>query len=214
MYSGRGSESKLLFLAICFGGMFVLANVLATKQIEFCGMVLTTGMFAFPLTSLIGDIVNEVYGMKVAKRFVYFGFTCMAVSSLIIQIAIHVPGAEFWGQDEAFKTTLGATFRITVASLVAFLVSQLWDVWIFGVLHKMTKGKALWLRNNVSTISAQIVDSIIFAVVGFWGVLPGDALRGLIMGAWGVKFAIALLDTPFCYWGVKWARKGGGKLWI
>ena len=206
-------DSKLMFLSTAFGVLFVLANILATKQIYLFGLAQDAGIFVFPITFLITDIVNEVYGSKVAQKLVNHGFILMVVVLGFIQFAIWYPGADFWHNQEAFATTFGSTFRITLGSLAAFFISQSWDVWMFDWIKRVTKGRHLWIRNNVSTITANMLDSVVFTFIAFWGVVPNSAVYAMIVGAWVLKFGFALLDTPFCYWGVKWVRKGGEKLW-
>ena len=202
------NSKKLLVLASLFSVLFVVANILATKKVEIGGLILTGGLVAFPFTFLITDMVNEVYGKKMAQTFVYIGFGSMIIALGLIQLCIVLPAAGFWTDNQImFAAVLKGTFRITLGSLVAYLVSQTHDVFMFSLLSKLTKGKHLWLRNNVSTILSQIIDSVIFITVAFLGVVPNSALLAMITGQWVAKFLIALLDTPFCYWGVRWLKK-------
>ncbi|PIZ54623.1 transporter, partial [Candidatus Uhrbacteria bacterium CG_4_10_14_0_2_um_filter_41_7] len=90
--------------------------------------------------------------------------------------------------------------RITVASFIAYLISQHHDVWAFHFWKKKTNGKHLWLRNNASTVVSQLIDTVVFTFIAFYGVLP---IVPLILGTWVVKILIALIDTPFIY-GAVW----------
>lgn len=201
-------DHKLVFLGAAFVAFYVLANILATKKIGVGGLVLTGGLLCFPITFLITDIVNEVYGKFTAQKFVYYGFTIMALAVGIIHLAIYLPAASFWTeQQKAFAMILGGTFRITMGSMVAFLISQSHDIWAFNFWKNVTKGKHLWIRNNLSTVSSQIIDSVIFITVAFWGIVPPEAILPMITGQWAVKWAIAALDTPLCYIGVAWAKR-------
>ena len=207
-YTDKKPDLKLVFLGAMFVALFVLANILAVKKIDIGPFVLTAGLLAFPFTFLITDAVNEVYGKRIAKKLVIHGFIIMAVVVGLIQIAIKLPPADFWvGEQEAFALVLSGTLRITLASMAAYLMSQLYDVWMFDYIKNKTQGKHLWLRNNVSTITAQIIDSSIFITIAFWGMVPNEALFPMIAGQWVAKWVIALLDTPFCYLLVNWARK-------
>ena len=122
---------------------------------------------------------------------------------LAVKIAIAWPPAPFWTGQAAFQTTLQLTERIVLGSLVAYVVSQNWDVRVFHKLKEMTDGRHLWLRNNVSTMTSQALDTVIFITIAFYGVLP---VVPMIIGQYIVKLLIAALDTPFIY-GVRWARR-------
>jgi uncharacterized integral membrane protein (TIGR00697 family) len=93
--------------------------------------------------------------------------------------------------------------------MVAYLVSQLHDVWAFLFWRRVTKGKHLWLRNNLSTMASQLLDSVIFITLAFAGTVELSVLGNMIAGQYLVKFILALADTPFCYLAVRWARKEG-----
>ena len=97
--------------------------------------------------------------------------------------------------------------RVTVAGLVAYIISQSHDVWAFHVWKRVTRGKWLWLRNNASTIVSQLIDTVIFITLAFYGVVPNNILLKLIIGQWMWKAVVAVLDTPFVYLGVYVLRK-------
>ena len=106
--------------------------------------------------------------------------------------------------DRGFADVFSPQFRIVAASIIAYLISQHHDVWAFWRIREATKGRFLWLRNNVSTIVSQLIDSSIFLTLGLYGVIihtPGE-LFTTIMSMWLAKVVIALADTPFVYAGV------------
>ncbi|RLG68080.1 MAG: VUT family protein, partial [Methanobacteriota archaeon] len=105
---------------------------------------------------------------------------------------------------KSFAEVLGPAPRIVAASMVAYLVSQHHDVFAFHFWKKKTGGKHLWIRNNASTVVSQLVDSVIFITLAFYGVTP---LLPLIFGQWVVKMFIAVMDTPFCYLACKLIEK-------
>ena len=112
---------------------------------------------------------------------------------IVIQWQPAVFAAEF---SEMFAKVLALTPRITIAGFVAYVISQHHDVWAFHFWKRKTKGKHLWFRNNISTIVSQLLDSVIFISIAFYGVFP---ILPLILGQWVVKIIIALIDTPFMY---------------
>lgn len=202
-------DGKLLIMMGIFASFFVLANLLAFKKVEVGPLVLTMGLLAFPFMFLITDIVNEVYGPDNAKKVVFAGFVAMILSVVVAQIAIIIPPASFFageGQD-AFAMIFGAMPRITLGSVIAYLMSQYHDVWAFAFWRKVTGGKHLWLRNNLSTITSQALDSVVFIGIAFGGTVPLAILWSMILGQWVVKWLIAFAETPVCYLGVAWAKK-------
>jgi len=187
-----------------FTGGLVIASVLATKIIVVFGLFVPAGILAYSLTFIATDVISEVWGKQPANRVVLAGFVTLVAVSLLIQLALLWPPAPFWKNKESFDTVLGSTIRVILASLAAYLVSQFHDVWLFHILKRATKGRFLWLRNNVSTMISQFIDSFIFITIAFYGVMP---VWPLILGQWAVKLVIALLDTPVIYLLVRILKK-------
>ena len=102
------------------------------------------------------------------------------------------------------------SFRIFIASIAAFLISQLHDIWAFNFWKQKTRGKHLWLRNNLSTIVSQLIDTTLFMFIAFYAVSPQFTIAytfSLVIPYWILKVVFALFDTPFVYLGVWWLRK-------
>ena len=186
-----------------FVGLVVMAQILANKIVLFGTFTLPAGVIVYATGFLVTDILCEFYGKKKALEAVWGGFLASILLVLAVKIAIAWPPAPFWTGQEAFQSTLQLTERIVLGSLVAYVISQNWDVRVFHKLKDMTGGRHLWLRNNVSTMTSQALDTVIFITIAFYGVLP---VVPLIVGQYIVKLLIAALDTPFIY-GVHWARR-------
>lgn len=206
MFRYKQNDFKLSLLIGVFSALYVLSNMIAVKQVDIGPFIMPLGVLTIPITFLITDVINEVYGPKVAKGVVTIGFTSMVLVLALTQIAVHLsPSAVFQGQ-EAYATIFGAVPRLTLASMCAYVVSQYHDVWAFHFWRRKTDGKHLWIRNNASTIVSQILDTGIFIVIAFAGVVPFDALKAMILGQLVAKWLLAFVDTPFCYLLVRWAR--------
>jgi len=126
---------------------------------------------------------------------------------LIALIAVALPSAPFWKGQQAYAQTLGLVGRIVLGGLVSYLVSQHFDVWAFLFWRKRTKGRWLWVRNNLSTLTSQLINTILFVLIVFTGVIPNAALIPTICGHFLVKALLAIADTPFIYLGVWWVRR-------
>ena len=177
--------------------LIVMANVLASKIVNFGPFVVPGGVIVFSMTFLLTDIISEHWGQKLAKKTVWTGFYALAVYIISTWIVLAWSSPEFGiASAEQFKTLLGLTPRIAIASMIGYLVGQHHDVWSFHYWKNKTKGKHLWLRNNASTIVSQFIDSTLFITIAFYGILP---IWPLILGTWISKTVIALMDTPFMY---------------
>jgi uncharacterized integral membrane protein (TIGR00697 family) len=208
LFEYKQADSKLLILVGIFTALYTLSNIIAIKQVDLGPFIIPLGVLAIPITFLVTDVINEVYGPDVAKSTVKVGFIAMAFVLVITQIAIRLSPSVIFGGQESYVAIFGAVPRVTLASVCAYIVSQYHDVWAFHFWRKKTDGKYLWIRNNASTVVSQLLDTIIFIVIAFAGVIPFDALKFMILGQLLIKWILALLDTPFCYWLVLWAKKG------
>ena len=152
--------------------MIVLTNIIGVKLFEIYSITLTTGIITYPLTFLITDIVCEVFGKKKASLMVLLGFFASILSLIFINLAVILPGSKVWvnnslgynsieDMQNAYESVFTLPGFLITASMLAYLVAQLIDVSIFHYLKKLTSGKKLWLRNNISTIFSQLVDTII-----------------------------------------------------
>jgi len=160
--------------------------------------VLPAAIIVYPFTFLFTDIIGELYGKEEADRTVWYGLLASVFAMLIIYAGMLLPPAPFMGkQQAAYEVLLGPNRRIVLASLLAYVCSQKHDVWAFHFWKRVTNGRHKWLRNNLSTMTSQLIDSVIFIGIAFWGVVP--YLGQMILGQYIVKVVIALLDTPLFY---------------
>lgn len=192
-----------LFIGL-FAVLTVAANIIAVKLIQVGPFVAPAGVIAYSATFLLTDIADEVWGKKFGYKIVVSGFVSNLVAVSVILLAVHWQPAPFQdsGFQEMFRSVLGTVPRIFVASVVAYLISQTHDVWAFHFWKEKTKGKYLWLRNNLSTSVSQFLDTVIFIVLGFYGSVPTNMLVSMIFGQYLLKVLIAVFDTPFVYLGV------------
>ena len=173
------------------------------------GFTLTCGVLLWPLEFVITDIINEFYGPKVVKRISYTAVVLISYAFLMYFMAIRVPPADSWIASSAnqgvpnlqnsFSAIFGNTSLIIVGSLVAFLVSQIVDVWVFHRIKKRTGHKHLWLRATGSTLVSQLVDSYIVLFIAFSQMFTWQQILALGMMNYIYKCAVAILLTPLIY---------------
>ncbi len=182
-----------------YTALIVMAQVFANKLVVFGEWVVPAAVIVYGVSFLITDALCEFYGKDEAKKAIFSGFVGSLLLVAGIQIVIAWPAAGFWEGQEALVQTLGFTWRIVAASLIAYLASQNWDVFLFHKIKKTTGEKHLWLRNSASTVTSQFIDTIIFITIAFYGLMPNEVLIGMIVGQYIVKLIIAGIDTPFLY---------------
>jgi uncharacterized integral membrane protein (TIGR00697 family) len=166
---------------------------------------LSASIWVYSATFIFTDVIAEIWGKKTARKAIYAGALMYPLLFATTQFSIEWQPHPSWAENQAaYATTMGTTVRIVIASFSAFVASQLHDVWAFHFWKEKTGGKYLWLRNNASTWTSQLIDTVVFYTVGFYGVFPVLPLIGVTYLA---KIAIAALDTPIVY-GVVWAVRG------
>ena len=200
MHRSDDNQAFIILLSI-FVSSITIASVLANKIISVFGLFVPAGILAYSLTFVCTDVISEIWGKERANKTVLGGFIALIVVLILVQLGLIWPKAPFWNNGAAFKSILGNTTRIIVASFIAYLISQFHDVWAFHFWKRMSNDRHLWLRNNLSTIASQFLDSFIFITIAFYGMIP---IWPLIWGQWVIKIAIALFDTPVVYL-VVWA---------
>ncbi len=207
------AKKKLAFKTDFLLGLFVtsliLANLLGTKITTLFGIRVSVGIFFMPILFLVTDVVAEVHGKEKARNFVMVTTILLVFLFFMMWLSIALPPNETWGNQEAYANIFGGSLRIVAASLIAFAVSQLHDVWNFDFWKRKTHGKFLWLRNNVSTMVSQLIDTVLFMFIAFYQVTPKFTVGfiiTLIIPYYLFKIGFALVDTPLCYLGVKWLR--------
>ncbi len=184
-----------------------LANIQVMKTIQLFGYVTTLGNIIYGTSFLATDILNENYSPKDARHGVYIGIFSMVTITVIMQICLYFkPDASDFSQ-QALTTIFSLLPRITLASLTAYFVSQLHDVWAYALLKRKSP-KKLWLRNNLSTMVSQLIDNVIFHAIAFIGVFSFDVILQIFVLSYISKWLVALLDTPFIYIAKHMKEKG------
>ncbi len=184
---------------MAFMTFLLVSNIIAVKLVDVGGWVLPASVVVYPLTFLVTDTLAEVYGRRTAARVVWLGFAFSLVMLALVYIGKIWTPAEFWQDQGAYETILGGVPRIVAGSMVAYLVSQQHDVFMFHVWRRVTGGRHLWLRNNASTIVSQAIDTTLFVTIAFAGIVPTGALFELIATTYVAKVIVGVLDTPIVY---------------
>ena len=199
----KKTEKNLMLVNAIFVTSLLIANVVSSKIVSFWGLTVPAAIVAYPLTFLMTDVIGEIWGKEEANRTVKLGFVCQMISLVLIGCAILLPVAPFADNQAQFTEILGSSFRVVFASMIGYLCSQSWDVWVFHKIrdayikkHGSTKG-GRWIWNNASTMTSQIIDTAIFITIAFAGTVPN--IFTMIASQYFIKLIYAALDTPFFY---------------
>lgn len=184
----------------------VLANIITAKNAMIFGLSTAIGTVMFASTFLATDILSECYSKKDAKKAVYIGLFSNIVLICATQIALRYIPSSFDYANDAMQTLFSLNLRISIASAVMYFVANMADVYIFNKLKDKMQGRALWLRNNVSTILCNCLENFGFIFLAFVGIYDMKTILTIAISTSIIEMIVAILDTPFLYL----ARRIGG----
>jgi len=192
----KPTQKNLTLLTCLFVMTILVGNILASKICLIGPFVVPSAISIYWMSYLFTDVIGEQFGKKEANQAVRFGFYCQLIMIGAIYLAIQLPIAPFADNQDAFKNILGGSLRIFIASSISYIVSQSWDVFIFHKIRNQWGTDKKYLRNNLSTLSSQAIDTIIFITIAFYGLVPNIWI--MIGSQYLFKVGFALLDTiPF-----------------
>ena len=204
-------SGAFVVVAALFVTVLLVSNIVAVKLIhvgtlpfQFLGsdlLFLPAAMIVFPVSYIIGDVLTEVYGFKLARGVIWLGFICNALGALFIWLAGLIPAEIFWADQEAYDAILGQARWVLLGSFAAYLVGEFSNSMVLAWLKNVTEGRFLWLRTISSTVVGQGFDSFVFIFIAFGigGDLPTDQLFRIVLIQWVAKIAYEALATPLTY---------------
>lgn len=193
--------SRSLFVfSVLYGGMVCIAGVLGVKQVALGPLAVEAGIFGFLLLVVLSSAIAELHGQKVATSLVRLGFIPLLVSAGLIQLVLalpHDPGM-YPPAIDAFPVVVGQSARMMIAGLISYGISQSLNVLIFAKLSR-GEGKLVWLRGMIASVISQIIDTILFIMISFYGERP---ILGLMEGQMLTKVVLSIVLVPFLITGV------------
>ena len=190
---------SLLALSVFYGGMVCIAGVLGNKQVALGPLAVEGGIFAFLLLVVTSSSVAELHGRDSANRLVLFGFVPLLVSLGLSLLVLALPASPQMdpARLSSFETVMGGTPRIWLGGILAYGISTFLNVTIFSRLKASEGRSLLWLRAGIASVLSQIVDTLIFITVAFYGVFP---IGELVVGQMIAKVVLsAVLVPPLVY---------------
>lgn len=187
-----------LGLISVISGSVVMMNILVNKSVVIFGIGATSGNVFYAMVFLATDILSENYGGKEARKSVMIGFFISILTMVGAWVALAMTPAPWDFAHEPLSLLLTPMVRIVAGSMIAFFVSNMLDTYSYQWLRKKFP-KHLWIRNNGSTWSSQLIDSLLFASIALLGTMPLNAWLQVLLSTYLLKIFIAIIDTPFLY---------------
>jgi uncharacterized integral membrane protein (TIGR00697 family) len=195
------------YVMAAFVAILLLSNLIGASKPSFVtlpgGMEWSfgAGVLFFPISYVIGDVLTEVYGYANARRVIWTGFAALVFMAFMAFVVVALPPAKGWPGQEAYEFVFGNSWRIVLASMIAFWVGEFANSFVLARMKVWTKGKHLWMRTIGSTFIGQGLDSLIFYPLAFWGLAgwPPEQLWQVVISQWLIKTAWEALLTPVTY---------------
>lgn len=186
----------------------ILANIQVLKLVELVGITATLGNIVYATSFLATDILSENYGKKSARAAVGIGFFSLIVATVVMNIALGFRPAPEDGAHESLSLIFSILPRITLASLVAYGLAQAHDIWAYDFWRrKFPNLKFIWIRNNLSTMVSQLIDTLVFNTIAFAGLFEIGVFLEICLTTYVLKWLVAALDTPLVYLAARWHGK-------
>lgn len=187
-----------LFAWIAFAT--IAANIEVVKCVDIAGLPVTLGNVIYGTIFLATDILSEIYGGKESRKGVFIGFLAMIVFTAMTQVNLHFIPNENDTASDAMRTIFSLTPRICLASVISYVISNTLDTFTYDFIRRVLPADGyLWVRNNGSTMTSQMVDAVLFTWLAFGGLYSTADVWVLCMTTYAVKFIVAVCDTPFLY---------------
>ena len=194
--------SPYVIVTVLFILCYVVSNIMAVKVIGFFGLFyFDAGTITFPLAYMLGDVLTEIWGYRIARKTILLAFLCNIFVVVCTQIGVWLPSPDYLDPTaNAYNTVFNYVPRIILGSLTGFLLGELTNSWFMDKIKAKTKGKHLWVRTIGSSIVGYIFDTIPFVLIAFLGVLTTRDLILMVITQYIMKVAIeALFGTPMAY---------------
>lgn len=193
-------------LTIAFIVVLVVSNLVGPKICQIGPLSVSGAQLLFPITYICGDVFTEVYGYSASRRAIWLGFFAMALLSIMGQIAVALPPAPGWPNQQAFATVFGLVPRFAIASLIAYWAGEFTNSYTLAKLKLLTGGRWLWTRTIGSTVTGQAVDTALVILIAFWGT-SWRTIGVVIVSSYLTKVIYEALATPLTYLVVNWLKK-------
>lgn len=195
MFENLTKTELYAYLTGIFTACLIVSNIIAGKTFVFFSFTLPCGVVIFPVIYIVNDVLAEIYGFEKARNVILLGFLVNLLAVICYNITILLPAPSFFESSEAFGIVLGSTFRLLVASFIAYLIGSLVNARLMVYLKKWDENK-LFFRCIASTFFGEGLDAVTFITIGFLGTMPNEALIGMIIAQALFKTVYEIIVYP------------------
>ncbi|MFH1381367.1 MAG: queuosine precursor transporter [Chloroflexota bacterium] len=196
---------RFVVITAIFITCLIAANIIVVKPTNLGGI--PAAIIIFPLSYIVGDVLTEVYGYRMARRVIWLGFLCNLIVVIAIWLGQLMPAAPGWGGQAAYDSILGFAPRALAASLIAYLAGELSNSFVLAKMKIKTKGRWLWTRTIGSTVVAQGLDALIFIPLVYLGRFDLSFIAIASLTHWAAKVGYETVATPLTYAVVNYLKK-------
>lgn len=197
-------------LGVLFCVCLIMANLLEVKLVALGSVSATAGLIIFPISYIINDCIAEVWGFRKARFIIWTGFLMNFLAVVFVQLAILLPAASYWDGQAAFASVFGSTWRILLASFIAFLVGSFLNAYVMSRMKLRDGGRRFSVRAILSTVVGESADSMLFFPIAFLGVVPLAELGWLIVTQALLKTLYEILILPVTVRVVRYVKRIDG----
>jgi len=195
------------FVMVAFVVILICSNLIgpakiAQLELPVVGAVtFGAGVLFFPISYVFGDVLTEVYGYARSRRVIWAGFGGLAFASIMASVVVVLPPAPFWNNQAAYEVAFGGTWRIALASMIAYFCGEFVNSFVLAKMKILTRGRWLWTRTIGSTLFGEGVDSMLFYPLAFYGsgIIPDDKLPIVMLAQFVGKVGVEVVFTPVTY---------------
>ena len=199
------------YMMAAFVAILLLSNLIgASKLATVNGYTFGAGILFFPVSYVLGDVLTEVYGYANARRCVWTGFAALLFMAFMSYVVVAMPPAAGWDGQAAYESVFGNTWRIVLASVIAFWAGEFVNSFVLAKMKIWTGGSKLWTRTIGSTVFGQAVDSAIFYPIAFLGTWSNAQVLTVMVTNWLLKVLWEVVLTPVTYAVVGFLKKREG----
>jgi len=205
--TGPSSYRYLDVITALFVAVLLISNIASTKILDLGPFTFDGGTLLFPLSYIFGDILTEVYGYARSRKVIWLGFFSAALMAGTLWVVAALPPARGWIHQEAFVTILGQTPRIVLGSLLGYWAGEFSNSVVLAKMKIATRGRWLWARTVGSTLVGEAVDTCVFLLVAFFGLLQPSVLLTVFLSNYIFKCGVEILFTPATYAVVRFLKR-------
>jgi len=183
-------------ISALFVTVLLVSNIASVKILDFGPFSFDGGTILFPLSYIFGDLITEVYGYQRSRRIFWIGFVSAVLMSFTFYFVGFLPSSKEWLLQDQYMNILGVTWRIVVASLIAYFAGEFSNSYVLAKMKVWMKGEYMWIRLVLSTVVGEFFDTLLFVLIAFYGTLPNDLIMTIIVSNYIFKVGFEFVFSP------------------